>query len=59
MSTSAKTVEVRIFAVVEKRSGVFERLTASLRNLVFRAESQPKDQSYADYLETMARLTGF
>ncbi len=59
MSTSTKTMEVRILAVVERRPGVFEKLLTSLRSLIFRSESQPKDQSYADYLETVARLTGF
>lgn len=59
MSTSTKTVEVRILAVVGKRPSIFEKLMASLRSLISKAPAQPKDQSYADYEETMAVLTGF
>jgi hypothetical protein len=59
MSTGTRTLEVRIFAVVGKRPSRLARLVAFFRSLMSRAATQPKDQSYADYLETMAILTGF
>lgn len=59
MSTGTKTIEVRIVAVIGKRPSRLARLIALFRNLMSRAASQPKDQSYADYQETMASLTGY
>lgn len=52
-------IETQDFAVEERSTKVFARLLASFRGLVTRATSPTKDQSYADYLETMAHLTGF
>jgi hypothetical protein len=60
MNTSAQIVEVNAVAVAEQRaSRGLAGLAAALRRLLSNAASQPKDQDYSDYLETMAVLTGF
>ncbi len=69
MNTSTKTVEVRALASVADNSArPFERMRLHLMTLIApfglltskaASKKEPKDQSYADYLETMAVLTGF
>ena len=58
MTTNTNVVAVSTVSFEERSMG-FARLIASFRDIVFKSESQPKDQAYADYLETMAVLTGF
>jgi hypothetical protein len=60
MNASTKTIEVSIVTVIEERSTRgFAGLISSFRRLISKAASEPKDATYADYLETMAVLTGF
>ena len=56
---NTNTVAVSAVVIQECSAKGLAGLIASFREHLSKAASQTKDQSYYDYLETMAVLTGF